>query len=109
KEVRQDVRDVGDVVEKFTGDPPGCRGYLPLRRVIVGMGPPSTLADFRGGLCYLDVVEPEPRGPALNWCPSCHGTNPSIWIRLSRVVTAPGERNAATRWKRATGQGSARE
>jgi len=24
--VGQDVRDVGDVVEKFTGDPPGCRG-----------------------------------------------------------------------------------
>ena len=24
--VGQDVRDVGDVIEKFTGDPPGCRG-----------------------------------------------------------------------------------
>jgi hypothetical protein len=23
--VRQDVRDVGDLVEKFTGTPPGCR------------------------------------------------------------------------------------
>jgi hypothetical protein len=39
----------------------------------------------------------------------CHGTNPRIWISLSLVVTARGERNAATRWKRATGQGSARE
>jgi hypothetical protein len=37
-----------------------------------------------------------------------HGTNPRIWISLS-LVTARGERNAATRWKRATGQGSARE
>jgi hypothetical protein len=24
--VGQDVRDVGDMVEKFTGTPPGCRG-----------------------------------------------------------------------------------
>jgi hypothetical protein len=26
KAVGSDVCDVGDVVEKFTGDPPGCRG-----------------------------------------------------------------------------------
>jgi hypothetical protein len=68
--VRQDVRYVGDVVEKFTATPQGgCRGYLPQRIVIVGVGPPSTSADFRGGLCYLDAVEPEPRGPAPKRCP----------------------------------------
>src|SRR5262245_28131275 len=49
--VSQDVRDVGDVVEKFTGDPRN----LPQWSVIVGVGPPSTSADFRGGLCYLDA------------------------------------------------------
>ena len=47
--VGQDVRDVDDVVEKFTGDPSGA-GVTPLpaerhRRV----GPPSASADFRGG------------------------------------------------------------
>ena len=42
------------------GRPPGCRGYVPPRNVIVGVGPPSTSAGFRGGLCYLDAVEPEP-------------------------------------------------
>ena len=51
--VRQDVRDVGDVV--ITA-PPGCPN-LPQRSVIVCVGPTS--ADFRGGLCYLDAVEPE--------------------------------------------------
>jgi hypothetical protein len=49
--VRQDVRDVGGVVEKFTGAPGGAGGNLPLRSVKVGVGP---------GLCYLDAVEPEP-------------------------------------------------
>src|SRR5262249_50859872 len=39
-----DLRDVGDVVEKFTGDPPGCGGNLPQRSVIIGVGPPSTSA-----------------------------------------------------------------
>jgi hypothetical protein len=47
----------GDVVEKFAGDPRGCRAYLPQRNAIVGVGPPFTSADFRGGLCYLDAVE----------------------------------------------------
>jgi hypothetical protein len=37
--VSQDARDVGDVVEKFTGDPPGAGGNLPPRSVIVGVGP----------------------------------------------------------------------
>ena len=32
--VGQYVRDVGDVVEKFTGDPPGAGGNLPQRSVI---------------------------------------------------------------------------
>ena len=36
--VGQDVRDVGDAVEKFTGDPPGAEGNLPQRSVIVGLG-----------------------------------------------------------------------
>jgi hypothetical protein len=49
--------------------PSRCRGNLPQRSVIVEVGPPSTSADFRGGLCYLDAVEPEPRCPALKWCP----------------------------------------
>jgi hypothetical protein len=40
---------------------------------------------------------------------SCDGTNPRIWISLSLVVTHPRGQNAATRWKRATGQGPARE
>jgi hypothetical protein len=53
----------------FTGDPPPVPGNLPQRSVIIGVGPPSTSADFRGGLCYPDAVEPEPRGPALKWCP----------------------------------------
>jgi hypothetical protein len=37
--VDQDDRDVGDVIKKFTGDPRGCRRYLPQRSVIVGVGP----------------------------------------------------------------------
>ena len=58
--VGQDVRDVGDVVEKFTGAP-RVPGVTPRSGVvIVGVGPPSRSADFRGGVCYLDPVEPEP-------------------------------------------------
>jgi hypothetical protein len=38
--VGQDVRDVGDVVEKFTGAPRGAGGNLPQRSVIIGVGPP---------------------------------------------------------------------
>jgi hypothetical protein len=34
--VGHDVCDVGDVVEKFMGDPPGAGGNLPQRSVIVG-------------------------------------------------------------------------
>ena len=38
----QDVRDVGDVVKKFTlPRGVGSRGNLPQRSVIVGVGPPS--------------------------------------------------------------------
>jgi hypothetical protein len=51
----QDARDVGDVDEKFAATPAPVAGNLPLRSVIVGVGPPSTSADFRGGLCYLDA------------------------------------------------------
>ena len=59
----------GDVVEKFTATP-RVPGVTPRSGVvIVGVGPPSRSADFRGGLCYLDAVEPEPRGPALKRCP----------------------------------------
>jgi len=66
--VGQDVRDVGDVVEKFTGAS-RVPGVTPRSGVvIVGVGPPFTLADIRGGLCYLDAVEPEPRGPAPKSC-----------------------------------------
>jgi len=43
------VRDVGDVVEKFTATPP-CRGNPPQRIVIVGAGAPSRSADIRGGV-----------------------------------------------------------
>ena len=58
--VRQGVRDLGDVVEKFTGAP-RVPGVTPRSGVvIVGVGAPSRSADFRGGLCYLDAVEPEP-------------------------------------------------
>jgi CRP-like cAMP-binding protein len=35
-----------------------------------------------------------------------HGTRPWIWVSLSLIVTRPRGRNAAARWKRATGQGS---
>src|SRR5215471_5322529 len=39
--VGQDVRDVGDVVEKFTAHPRGAGGYLPLRsRHCRSGGPP---------------------------------------------------------------------
>jgi hypothetical protein len=38
--------------------PPVCRGSLPQRSVIVGVGPPSTSAEFRAG--RLAAVEPEP-------------------------------------------------
>ena len=48
----------GDVVEKFTGAPPGAGGNLPQRSVIVGVGPPFTSADLRAG--RLAAVEPEP-------------------------------------------------
>jgi hypothetical protein len=49
--VGQDVRDVGDVVEKFTAAPPGCPGgNLPQRNVIVGVGPPSTSIEFRAAV-----------------------------------------------------------
>ena len=46
----QDVRDVGNVVEKFTTPPTRCRGNVPLRSFIVGVGPPFPSADFRVGL-----------------------------------------------------------
>ena len=61
--VGQDDRDVGDVVEKFKGDP---RVPVTSRsKIIVVSGAPLLhRPDFRGGLCYLDAVEPEPRGPA---------------------------------------------
>ena len=40
--VGQDLRDVGDVVKKFTlPRGVGSRGNLPQRSVIVGVGPPS--------------------------------------------------------------------
>jgi hypothetical protein len=38
--VGQDVRDVGDVVEKFTGDPRGAGVTSPHRGVIVEGGAP---------------------------------------------------------------------
>jgi hypothetical protein len=56
--VRQDVRDVGDVVEKFTGGGNLSAGERHRRN-----GAPSKSADFRGGLCYLDAVEPGPAQP----------------------------------------------
>jgi len=62
----------------------------------------AALLNFANGLRGPRVTKP-------HFWTSCHGTNPRIWISLSLVVTARGERNAATRWKRATGQGSARE
>ena len=37
--VGQDVRDVGDAVERFTATL-RCQSYLPLRSVKVGVGPP---------------------------------------------------------------------
>ena len=48
--VGQDVRDVGNVVEKFTTPPTRCRGNVPPRSFIVGVGPPFPSADFRVGL-----------------------------------------------------------
>ena len=46
--------DVGDMVQKFTGPPPGAGGNLPQRSVIVAVGPPFT-SPVRGR-----PVEPEP-------------------------------------------------
>jgi hypothetical protein len=43
--------------EQAPGRPPRCRGNLPQRIIIVGVGPPSTSADFRAG--RLAAVEPE--------------------------------------------------
>jgi len=64
------VRDVGDVVEKFKGAT-RVPGVTPRSGVvIVGVGPPRHRpSTSEAGLCYLDAVEPEPRGPALKWCP----------------------------------------
>jgi hypothetical protein len=42
--VGQNVRDVGDVVKKFTAPPPGAGVPPTPRSVIVGAGPPSTSA-----------------------------------------------------------------
>ena len=39
----------------------------------------------------------------------CHGAKAGICIRLSLVVTTRRNENAATWWKRTTGQGSARQ
>jgi hypothetical protein len=61
------VRNVGDVVENFTGGPPGA-GNLPQGKVSDGVGP-HTSADFKGDLCYIAAVEPEARGPVLKRCP----------------------------------------
>jgi hypothetical protein len=42
--VRQDVRDVGDVVEKFAATPGGARGLPPAAERHRGVGPPSMSA-----------------------------------------------------------------
>jgi hypothetical protein len=57
--VGQDIRDVGDVVEKFTPPP---RVPVTSRRGTLSSvwGPRLHRPDFRGGLSYLDAVEPEP-------------------------------------------------
>jgi hypothetical protein len=91
----------GGAVEKFTATPRGCRGYLPLRRVIVGVGPPSTSDGFRGGLCYLDAVEPEPRGPALkrsDWRALTLGVGTALVQRL--VMEQPRPFSKSTSLKR---------
>jgi hypothetical protein len=50
--VRQDVCDVGDVVEKFTCAL--CPGNLPQRSVIVGVGPPFYIGRLQRRPCYPD-------------------------------------------------------
>jgi len=57
-----DVRDLGDVVEKFTGAP-GCRGNLPQWSVKVGVGAHSTPAVLRGGRLGKKLLESEQKGP----------------------------------------------
>ena len=51
------------------GAPPGAGGNPLPRGASSWARGPLYIGDFRGGLCYLDAVEPEPRGPALKWCP----------------------------------------
>ena len=64
--------------------PPGAGGVNPPpRSVIVGVGPPSTSADFRGGLCYLDAVEPEPtRSRPADWRALTLGVGTALVQRL---------------------------
>ena len=73
--------------------PPDAGGNLPQRSVIVEVGPPLPSAYFRGGLCYLDTVEPEPRGPALNWCPFACIAEPNN--RHAVAVSPYGRRSPA--------------
>ena len=80
------------------GGPPGAGGNLPQRSVIVGVGPPSTSAEFRAD--RLAAVEPEPRGPALKWCPFAWIAEPKTCGRFPGPdvsITRSGARSAGPR------------